>query len=506
MNFVIIMLIVLTFVSRIMGLGREIALAYFYGISDISDAYLMSIAIPTIIVTFVIVSLATSYVPAYQNLEEDAVTKKAFTNKVMGLTCTICLLILVVSYFFMPQIAPLFVSGFDAPTMALTVVLTRITIFAVFFMGMNQILQSFMQVKEKVLLASLSGLPFNIIAILFIVVSVHTSVEMLAIGTVIALGIQCLYLLILAHRQGFKLKPQFDLKDATIRNLIVLTLPIILSNTALQIGIMIDKNLASRFGAGAISALAYATRTTTAISGIFVTSILVVTFPKIAKQSAVGDMPQLKDSLAESIVGMGLFIIPVIAAVLLFAQPVITLLFGRGAFDTEAILLTSSLLFFYIFFLFGDGMTQLLSRVFFSLGDSKTPMIVSVVTVVINVVLNFVFIALIGIIGLALATSVSAMIGLALLFVLLRRKIGSLRLRDTVISLNKIVGASVLMAYGAYFVYQYLEDFNATLALLVAAVFGIGIYGVLLVFLRIREVNNLLAIAISKIRNRWKKT
>ena len=499
MNFVIIMLIILTFLSRIIGLGREMSLAYFYGTSYTSDAYLMSIAIPTIIITFVIVSLATSYVPAYQKFEGTESEKNSFTNQVMGLTLVICLLVLMVTLIFTRQLVPLFVAGFDDVTMALTVSLTRITLFAVFFMGISHVLQSFMQVKEKVLLASLSGLPFNLVATLFIVISAYTTVYMLAIGTVIAMGVQCLYLLVLARRHGFKLKPRFVLKDKAIRNLIILTLPIVLAHTVEQIGIMIDKNLASTLGTGAVSSLAYATRITTAITGIFVTSILVVTFPKIAKQAAEGNMTKMKNFLAESIVGMSLFIIPVIAAIAMFTRPVVVLLFGRGAFDTYAVQVTSNLLFFYIFFLFGSGLTQLISRVFYALGDSKTPMVVSVVTIITNIILNFILIAFMGITGLALATSIAASIGMLLLLFLLRRKIGSLRLRDTLVSLNKITGASIAMSFGAYFVYQYLVLFNATLALLIAAIVGVGIYVLLLLVLRIREIQRLIAFILEKV-------
>jgi putative peptidoglycan lipid II flippase len=295
------------------------------------------------------------------------------------------------------------------------------------------------------------------------------------------------------------LNPHFDIKDDRIRNLVILTLPIILANTVEQIGIMIDKNLASQFGPGALSSLAYATRTSTAISGIFITSILVVSFPKIAKQAADGDMTKMKNSLAESIVGMSLFLIPVIAAIVMFTQPIVSLLFGRGAFNSSAISTTSSLLFFYIFFLFGNGLTQLISRVFYALGDSKTPMIVAAGTVVINMILNFILIVFMGITGLSLATSISAFIGMLVLLFLLRHKIGSLRLRDTLISLNKITGASIAMVFGAYFIYQYLTPYNEIVALFVAAVVGIGIYGLLLLVLRIREIERLIVFILRKI-------
>lgn len=504
MNFVIIGLIILTFISRIIGLGREMSLAYFHGASAISDAYLMSIAIPTIIITVFITSLATSFIPIYQKNKADLATQNLFTNKVMGLVLLASCFILIISLIFAPQIISLFVSGFDSMTMTLTVNLTRITLFAIFFMSINQILHSFMQVKEKVLLAALSSLPFNLIAILFIVISAHTHIHLLAVGTVLAMGAQTLYLLILAKRQGFRLRPSFQLKDESIYKLLILTLPIILANTVEQFGIMVDKNLASQFGPGAVSSLSYATRTSTAISGIFVTSILIVTFPKIAKLTATKNMTAMKNSMAEAIVMMSLFIIPAIAAVTMFAHPVISLLFGRGAFDYQAVSITTNLLFFYIFFLFGNGLTQLVSRTFIALGDSRTPLIVAAITVGINIVLNLLLTSFIGIVGLALATSVSALMGLAILLFLLRHKIGSLRLRKTVVSLSKITSASAIMAFGAYFIYQYVLPFNAFFALVISAMVGISIYGILLLILRIQEVDYLIVTIAKKIRERMK--
>jgi len=505
MNFTIILLIILTLISRIVGMAREMTIAYFYGATAVGDAYFVSLAIPTVIMTCLTFSLATSYVPVYQKLPANKADKHLFTNKAIGITLLIGLLTLIVAQIFAPQLVRLFAVGFDENTMRITTMLTRITLFAVFLMGINHLLQGLMQVKEKVLLASLSGLPFNFVATIFIIISAYTNLPMLAIGTVVALGAQSLYLLTLAHRQQFRLKPQLDFKDSNVQNLIVLSLPIILANTVDQLGLVVDKNIASTFGTGAISALTYATRTTTAISAVFVTSILVMTFPKIARLVATNNLMQMKEALSQAIVGMNLFVIPVIATVAMFSYPLTSLLFGRGAFDDSAVLTTSNLLFFLAFFLFGSGMFALVARVFYALGDSKTPMIVATVKVIINLFLNVVLTALMGISGLALATSISSLTGMAILIVLLRRKIGSLRLKNTLISLNKITGASLVMVVFAYFFYHFIAEFHELLALFVAAIAGSGLYLLLILILRIKEVEQLVALAISKVRTFVKK-
>jgi len=504
MNFIIIALIILTFASRIMGLIREITLAYFYGASAISDAYFISIAIPTVIVTFIFTSIASSFVPTYQKLAPDDDHRNIFTNKVIGLALLLSLAVLIVSFIFTPRIVPLFTSGFDYQARNLTIGFTRITIFAIIFLGMNQVILSYMQVKEKVLLASLSGLPFNLMAILFIFISVHTEIHLLAVGILLAMGLQTLFLLFLAHLQGFRLKPRFTLNDSTVRSLIILTMPMILANAVEQIGVVVEKNIASTFGAGGVSALVYASRVIMAVSGIIVTSVLVVTFPKVSKEAAAGDIKQLKMSLGESIVGMCLFILPAIAAVAVFAQPIVSVIFGRGAFDYYAVSMTSRILFFNIFMLLGHGLSQLFTRVFFALDDSKTPMYVAAITIGVNIALNFSLTSLMGIAGIAISASISAFAGLLALIFLLRKKIGSLKMGQSLNSLKKVASASAIMAILAYLAYDALYIFSPVMALFVAALVGVVIYGILLLLLRIKEVDYLIVTIVNRLKKRLK--
>ncbi|MCL1990705.1 MAG: polysaccharide biosynthesis C-terminal domain-containing protein [Defluviitaleaceae bacterium] len=306
----------------------------------------------------------------------------------------------------------------------------------------------------------------------------------------------------LMKKQRSNLPTPFKTKNETINHLELLTLPILLTYTVEQIAMKMDQHIASRFGSDAVSTLAYATSTSTVVSGIFITALLVITFPKMAKLAKPLQLTEMKHALSGSIVGMSLFMIPVIAAVTMFAHPVSMLLFQYGAFDAEAVDVMSNLLFFYSFSLLGNGLSLLISRMFFAIGDFKTPVMVAVLTVVTHFVLNVLLTSFVGITGLAVATSLSSVGGLTLLLLMLRRKVGSLQLRRTLISLNKIAGASITMAFGAYSVYQYLLAFNSIMALVVSALVGLGIYGILLLIFRIREVDYLIATTVDHMR-KW---
>ena len=500
MNLTFIFLVILTFISRIIGLGREIALAYFYGASAVSDAYLISQSIPTVILGFVAAAIATSYIPLYRNLERVG-GEGQFTNRVLHLVLVLSLAVFVFGMVFTPQLVPLFASGFDAPTTELTISLTRLALGGVFFIGMTHLLQGYMQVKEKVLLASLSGIPFNLVTILFIIASYRTSVYLLAAGGVLAVAAQWLYLLLLARRQGYQPRWLPSLKDPDIRQMIWLALPVMLASGVDQLDLLVDKTLASQYGPGGVSALSYAARTLTAIQGIFVGSLLMVLYPKIAAQAAKADLGAMKKTLGESFVGISLFLIPVITGVMLFSRPLVDILFGRGAFTETAAATTASILFFYIFSLLGSGFQTILSRAFFSLQDTKTPMVLSALTVILNIVLNLTISRLIGITGLALANSVASTIGMFLMFWALRRKIGRLGLGSFARSLTKLVLASAIMGGAARGVFGLLLPIDQHLALLGAAVMGAGLYALLILIMRIKEVEDLLFPLAGKIKD-----
>ena len=123
---------------------------------------------------------------------------------------------------------------------------------------------------------------------------------------------------------------------------------------------------------------------------------------------------------------------------MIFSKEIVSLLFGKGAFPQEAISMTGNALFYYSVGMIAFGLRDILSRGFYALQDTKTPMINATVAVVLNIVLNIILSKYLGIGGLALATSISAIVGKGLLFITLRRKIGGFGLKEISKSFIKI--------------------------------------------------------------------
>ena len=168
-------------------------------------------------------------------------------------------------------------------------------------------------------------------------------------------------------------------------------------------------------------------------------------------------------------------------------------MYGRGEFGEEAVKLTSSAMFFYSIGIFGYSLREILSRGFYALEDTRTPMVNTAIGMLINIILNFILAPLLGIGGLALATSISSIIICSLLFYKLYRKIGSFDFRNIVVTLVKVLCASSIMGVICSYLYEYFLTFiNSNLSLIITLFIGVVIYLISVFTFRIEIANNIL--------------
>lgn len=278
-----------------------------------------------------------------------------------------------------------------------------------------------------------------------------------------------------------------------IINIAQIALPVILGASVNQINILVDRTLASGLAVGGMSAPNYANRIGGFVQGMVIASISTVMYPMTSKMAAEKNIAGLKSTISEAIIMINLLVIPATIGAMLFAEPIVNLLFGRGAFDLDALTMTTSALFLYSIGMIGYGLRQIMSRAFYSVQDTKTPVINAIIAVVINIILNIILSRLMGIGGLALATSISALVCTGLLFISFRKKMGAFGLKDIVVSGIKIISASLVMGIVAKLTNQFLQEYvSANLALLVAIGIGAGIYFVMILFMKIKEVDTMI--------------
>jgi len=393
---------------------------------------------------------------------------------------------------FTTPIVKLFASGFEGETLELAVSFTRISIVGIFFTSAIYVFSGYLQLKNNFSIPAVMGIPLNLVIIISIVLSAKIdNVAILLVGTVIAMGVQMLLLVPFVLKKGYRYKLVIDINDQYLKSMIYLSIPVILGISVNQINVLVDRTIASQIAIGGISALTYANRLNLFIQGIFVMSLATVMYPVISKMAAENNIKGLKKSLLETIGSVNLLVIPATIGSMFFAESIVTILFGRGAFDTQAIVLTSSALFFYSIGMIGFGLREVLSRAFYSMQDTKTPMINASIGMALNIILNIILARYLGIGGLALATSISAILTTYLMFISLRKKIGPFGMKKISISFLKILFASLVMGLIAKLSFNYLTAniFSQNLSLIISIGIGALTYFGIIYFMKIDDVD-----------------
>ncbi|TWI59881.1 murein biosynthesis integral membrane protein MurJ [Halalkalibacter nanhaiisediminis] len=491
----VIIIMLITILSKLFGFARDITLSYFYGASNISDAYLISLTIPTVLFSIIGVGIKTGYIPMFNKIESTSGTEAGnrFTNNLINILFIICTLIIILGLVFTEQIVKVFALGFEGDTLALAIQFTKISLVGIYFTGFVFIFKAFLEVKGNFFIPALIGLPLNIIIIFAIFLSPTTNIIILSIGTVIALASQWILLIPSSYRLGYKYKLVLDIKDKHIRNMAIIALPIIIGVSVNQINILVDRTIASQITVGGISALSYADRINAFVQGIFVLSITTVMYPIISKMAVKKNIEGIKKTVNESIAGINLLVVPATVITMVFAEQIVGLLFGRGAFNHEAILLTSNALFFYSIGMIGIALREVISRVFYSFQDTRTPMVNAAVAVILNIILSLTLSKYLGIGGLALATSISAVFCTILLFISLRKRIGDFGIKNIVVTFSKILSASLVMGGVLILFYQAMNSvFIDILAIFISIGCCVLVYLIIIYFMNIEDVRNIL--------------
>ena len=500
-----------TLLSKVLGFGRELALAGAYGASSYSDAFLVSLNIPTVIFSVIGTSLGTAFIPLYWEVHKNKGDEGAlqFTNNVLNVVVSICLAFSILGIIFAEQIVTLFAFGFEPETFKIAVFYTRIMLLGLTCLGMNYMMSAYLQVKENFVVPGLMAIPYNIILISTIIISAKINPNLLAVGALIGLSSQVLFQLPFAIKQKYRYKFTYNLKDEYLKKMLWLVLPVLAGVAVNQVNAIVDKSLASTLVEGSISALNYGNRLVQFVLGIFIVSISTVVYPLLSKLSNEENTQLFNKTITTSINTVALLVLPVSAGAITLATPVVQLLFERGAFDSNATQMTVAALVCYSIGIIGFGLRDILGKVFYSLKDTKTPMRNGAFCMLLNIAMNITFIKVFdfGHAGLALATSISSIICIILLLFSLYRKIGDFGIKDTLIVFIKVIILSIIMAIAVKFTYSGASNIlgsgfiQQALSLVLSVIVGVIVYGFGVYIAKIEEINMIL----DKVKSRIKR-
>lgn len=490
-------LIIVAMLSKVLGFGRELVLTYLYGATEISDVYITSSTIPTILFASVGTAIATTFIPLFYELDKYKGREESlkFTNNIFNIVIIIGLIVSIFGYIFAEPLVKLFAMDFSGEKLKIAVDFTRIMVFGVIFIALSNMMTAWLQISGKFTISGMVGLPFNICIIIGIVISSKGDINTMAIGTLTAMAGQFLFQLPFAIKNGYKYKPYINLKDEYVKKIIGLIIPVFIGVGVNQINAVVDRSLASTLGDGAITILNSANRLNGFVLGLFISTIAAVIYPTLSKLSNGDNKEQFARSVAQSVNTVVLLIIPISVGAIVLAEPVVRIVFERGAFNSNATSMTAIALACYSIGMIGFGLREILNRVFYSLQDTKTPMTNGALSMGLNIILNFILIKFLGHEGLALATSISALICILLLFNSLKKKIGYFGQDKIMKTTLKSLISAIMMGVVTYFTYNTLANIlgngfiQEAIALFVSIGIGAIVYGGLVILLKVEEVN-----------------
>ncbi len=522
-----------TMTSRILGLVRDMAIATML-ISGARDIFFFAFIIPNLFRNLLGEgALSAAFIPVFN--EYLAKEKKEEAFRIANTTFHLLFLILALLTIIGILIAPLIVhpTGFNAEGKILTLGLLRtmfpLIIFSCLAALIMGILNSFGNFAVPAFAPCIPNI-FVIASALTICNRFRYPVMGLALGVVLGGAGELLFQVPFVLKKGFSLLPRIDYDDAlrpapygaglrlprligdyrhpAVKKIGLLFLPAAIGLSATSINTVVDQLLASlpRFcPTGSVSALWYSNRLYQLPLALFGIAIATAIFPTMSRQAALQKIEELKETLSHAL-GLAFFTtIPASIGLIVLRIPIIRLLFQYKKFTTYDTTTTAWALLFYSLGLFAFGAVIILVRVFYSLKDTRTPARIACFAIISNVVLDLVLMRPLAQGGLALATSLVAVLNMSLLFWLLRRKIGRLGGRRILANFIRILIASSIMGGVSWLVARALEPYVVTLGLRVfqvgaATVAGLVALAIVSTMLRIKEMRTILEIVTGRIR------
>lgn len=504
-----ILVMIITLLSKITGFLREILLGSAYGATYVTDAYLVSLTIPQTLFASIAAAIGTTYIPLYSRIRVEEGPEEAvrFTSRVLNVVLVISTALAVLGMVFTRPIVSLIAMGFKGEVLELAVGFTRITFPMIIFIGMCQIFISFLQANNEFVLPALRGIPNNMIIIAVLLLSDMVGSYGLVFGTLVGSVVQLAVLLPGVFKKDYRYSTTLNFKDPYVTKVAALALPVMLGSTVQQLNALIDRMLASGLPEGSISALNFANRLNGFAYGLFTVSLATVIYPLLSRLSAEEDVAGFKDKLIKALNVITLIILPITVGAVVLRRPIVSVLFERGQFDARATSMTASALMFYSLGMVFYGYRDVLNRTFYSLQDTRTPMLNGVLTVLCNIVLNLILVRFMQHDGLALATSLSAMIMTLLLFANLRKRLGSIGGKKLFGAFLKCGAASLIMGVAVYwlngFAAEYIFPSSKMIGFLILALligFGALLYFGLICLFRVEEVKWLIDMVKKRLR------
>jgi putative peptidoglycan lipid II flippase len=494
----------ITLVSKLLGFARDIVMAAIFGATDVTDAFVMAQSINGVFSVMLLGALGTTFLPVYTEYMEkkDEVTRRSFLNTIytvsFAVACVLCGVVLLFPRFLVGIFAP----EFSPATAALTATLLQILVPLILLTLSVTLDTTVLQVHGRFLAAVALGIPSNVLMIGgMLLLTRSLGVYSLAVSTCVGIASQVLMIGIVKRKYRLPYRPAWNLKDEGVHRIGILVVPILLGSGIAQINTFVDRSLASGLPDGSIAALNFSNRLSLFLLGLVSASVVSVFYASMSSLTATGKDQEYKTLLRNTVNGILLLLLPATAGMIALRLPIVRLIYERGVFDHAASEMTANAMLYYSIGLVGFAIRDVFARAFYARKDTRTTMVNGILSVGVNIGFALLLTPVMGLGGLALAASISGLAGTLLLGFSLHRSIGDYGLRRITAVFLKVSAASLVMGLAASGLYglMYVWTGSNALSLFVTILAAVCLYVVLILLLRVDEVQKLKALILSRI-------
>jgi putative peptidoglycan lipid II flippase len=515
--------------SRVTGLVRESVMARLFGAGLQFDAFMLGFRIPNLTRDlFAEGALSSAFVPIFteylttRSKEEAARLANRVATALILVVGALCL----AGAIFAPALVRLLAPGYAAVPgkFELAVTMTRIMFPFLLLVALAAQAMGVLNACNRFGVPATASTFFNIGSVVFGITlgiwlgpSLHISrIEGMAYGVVLGGALQLIWQIPSLRREGFHFRPALGWSDPGLVRIFRLMIPAILGNAAVQINVMVNTNFASTLSDphrgldGPVSWLGYAFRFMQLPLGLFGVAIGSATLPSISRSAAAGHMDEFRKTLSKSLGMVFLLTVPSSVGLIVLGKSIIGAIYQGGKFQVYDTQQTAIALSCYAVGLAGYAALKVLNPAFYALGDARTPMLVSLVSIGINyaTAVTMIRVAGMGHAALALSTSAVALFGFVVMFLLLRRRIGGVYGRELVRVTAKVVVASAVMAAVVALSSSRVEaawgvsQLSRLLDLAISLPLGLGVFYGMCRVLRMSELDQAIQAVAGPIRRR----
>jgi putative peptidoglycan lipid II flippase len=454
-----------TAASRVAGLGREVVAAGFYGISGPMSAFTIAFQVPNLIrALFADAALQPAFVPVFTELIGKKHYKDAFRLASTLLLLVTMVLGVITALFVLlaPVVMPIFAPGFEGEILDLTVTLSQVMFPILILLGVSGVVVGILNSYDRFGAFAISPLFWNLTIILVLVVlepMFHGQDKIYAYAIAILVGtlVQLLIPVWDLRNTPFRFKFSFDWRHPGLRRVLWLMLPVTISLGLINFNLLINSFFGSLVSDQAPAAIDKAFRIYQLPQGIFSVAIATVLFPTLARFANRGEIENLRATMANGMRQILFVLLPAAAAILALSDPMIRLVYQRGAFNSAETAVVATALFWFAFSLPTNGLYLLQTRTFFSLQRPWQATALAVIDLVVSAAAALALYKPFGVGGIVAGTGIGTSAAVVAQALILRREFGGLELGRLFSTASRITIASAALAGVSWLVWDLLD-------------------------------------------------